>query len=57
MIPKEIETLQSIYRLLDSLKYECEAREYKIDSEEMSNIFAARDLAWLQIEKWKKENG
>lgn len=54
----EQDTLKSIYRMLDYLTYECSAREYTMDEDQMASIFACRDLAWLCVKKWdEREDG
>ena len=52
-----IKTLKEVYRHLDNLKYECSAREYTLDEDEMYWIFYCRDSIWLTLEKFGKENG
>ena len=44
--PEEMKkALQSIFRILDSLKYEHEARIYTLNDDEMEWVFLCRDLA------------
>jgi len=48
-----IKALESIFRILDSLKYECSGREYTLDEDQMSWIFFCKDLAELTIDRHK----
>ncbi len=48
--PEEMKkALQSIFRILDSLKYECEARTYTLDDDAMGWVFYCRDLAEITL--------
>ncbi len=52
---KYIEVLKIVYRMLDNLKYECCAREYTLDEDQMGNIFYCRDEIWLTLKEFGKE--
>lgn len=41
--------LQSIFRILDNLKYECKARTYTLDDDAMGWVFYCRDVAELAL--------
>jgi hypothetical protein len=54
---KYITALKSIFRILDNLKYECCAREYTLDQDEMGWIFYCRDTADIVLRhQGKNEN-
>lgn len=48
-----VKALESIYRILNSIEYECSSSIYTLDDDEMSFIFYCKDLAFLTIEKYK----
>jgi len=50
-----INTLASIFKALDEIEYECEARSYTLDEDNIAALFFCRDLAWLAIKDLKKD--
>lgn len=46
---KALKVIKSIYRMLDSVKYELQAREYTLNEDDMSTVFYCRDLAGMTI--------
>lgn len=44
-----VKVLSSIFRILDSLKYECSASQYTLDDYQMGNVFYCKDLAELAL--------
>ncbi len=53
---KLLKALQTISRILDNVKYECCARAYTLDQDEMGWIFYCRDEADLAIKAYKDKN-
>ena len=50
-IEKCKKSLQSIFRVLDNLEYECNSSIYTLDDDEMSWVFYCRDLAEKTLNK------
>jgi len=47
-------TLMNISRIITNLNYECEARIYSLNDDEMGNIFYCRDIADHYLRKYKE---
>ncbi len=51
-----LRTLKVIFRMINSLDYECKSSIYSLDDDEMDNIFFCRDIAEECIKSCEEYN-